>query len=458
MNVRAAKLTFLLCGMLFLLSGCLSGSVEDLYALPQLPADRLALQQKIDEVMGTLGAEYAAPSAGNNVQTLQLQDLDGDGVQESAIAFFRVPNEAKPLKIYIFRQNGESEAYETAWVIEGEGTAIYSVTYDNLGGGEEKELVVSWQISSKVHSLAAYSLPEGEAPVELMRSGYTNASITDLDRDNEKEVILVQLDTAENNSRAEMYDYSEGIMVLTSTAPLSLDITDIVSAKPGYLVDSVPALFVSSDFREFGDRISDILAVRDGMLTNITLDPATGVSTGTIRYYKDFKDVNSLDINSDSIQELPIPEPMPLFDELSSSQFYLFRWYQYSLDGEAHLACTTFHNYDDSWYLVVPESWVGQITVARQDTTGSSASNTRAVTFYHWTGDEAEPEAFLTIYRLTDSNRTYQATTDGRFSLFDTGDEVYAGQFHECSWDCGLDEDSLRANFYRIRLDWATDS
>ena len=318
--------------------------------------------------------------------------------------------------------------------------------------------MVSWQISSKVHSLAAYSLPEGEAPVELMRSGYTNASITDLDRDNEKEVILVQLDTAENNSRAEMYDYSEGIMVLTSTAPLSLDITDIVSAKPGYLVDSVPALFVSSDFREFGDRISDILAVRDGMLTNITLDPATGVSTGTIRYYKDFKDVNSLDINSDSILELPIPEPMPLLDELSSSQFYLFRWYQYSLDGEAHLACTTFHNYDDSWYLVVPEGWVGQITVARQDTTGSSASNTRAVTFYHWTGDETEPEAFLTIYRLTDSNRAYQATTDGRFSLFDTGDEVYAGQFHECSWDCGLDEDSLRANFYRIRLDWATDS
>ena len=97
--------------MLFVLSGCMSQSGEDFYALPQLPEDYLALQKTIDRVMNTIGAEYAAPSSGDNMQTIQLQDLDGDGVRESAVAFFRVSNAEKPLKIYVFRQNTVSGEY-----------------------------------------------------------------------------------------------------------------------------------------------------------------------------------------------------------------------------------------------------------------------------------------------------------------------------------------------------------
>lgn len=459
MKLPILKFSLLLSALL-LLPGCLSQSGEDFYALPQLPADYVALQQKIDEVMSALGAEYAAPTSGSNVQTLQLQDLDNDGVQEAAIAFFRVANEEKPLKIYIFRQDEETGAYETAWVIEGDGAAIYSVAYENLGGGEEKELVVSWQMSAKVHSLAAYSLSEGAEPIELMRSGYTAASVVDLDRDNEREIVVVQLDTAENNSRAELYDYSDGLMLLSSAAPLSLGITDIASAKSGYLVDSVPALFISSDYETLdglNGRLTDIVAMRDGALTNLTLDNATGMSYGTARYYRDFTSANGLDVNSDTILELPLPELLPAVGNTQSASFYLFHWFQYSLDGEAHPVCTTYHSYDDGWYLIVPEDWLGQVTAARRDTGSGSASSERAITFYHWIDSETEPEPFLTIYRLSGANRSYRASREGRFRLFETTDVVYAAEFHDCTWDCGLDEDSLRGLFYRIKLDWSSE-
>ena len=66
--------------------------------------------------------EYAAPTSCSNTQNIQLQDLDGDGTQESAVAYFRVSGAEKPLKIYIFRQNQATEEYETAWSVEGEGT------------------------------------------------------------------------------------------------------------------------------------------------------------------------------------------------------------------------------------------------------------------------------------------------------------------------------------------------
>jgi hypothetical protein len=451
---RRVRIALILAGMLCLLAGCLSQSGEDFYVLPQLPEDYLALQQTIKQVMDTLGAEYAAPTSGSNVQNIQLQDLDGDGAQESAVAFFRVPGGEKPLKIYIFRQDPETEEYETAWIVEGDGSAIYSVAFEDLGGGEAKEMVVSWQISTGVQSLSAYFLQTGGDAVELMRSGYTKSAVVDLDRDNEKEIVLVQLDTAEDNSRAELYKYDDGLMTLTSTAPLSVDLTDVQGVKVGCLTDQIPALFVSSNFGEGGGRITDILAIRDGELANLTLDESSGMSVQTVRYYKDFQDVNGLDINSDGILELPIPKPLALLEE-TGIQTYVLHWNQYDLQGEAQRVCTTYHCYDDGWYLITPESWQNQVTVARRS---SVTVSERAVSFYYWPPGAEEPQEFLTIYRLTGSSRTSRATIDDRFLLLEGSNVVYAAKFQDTQWDCGLNGDELRERFNLIRVDWSSDN
>lgn len=58
------------------------------------------LQAKINQEKGS--AEYIAPLSGENRQTIQLVDVDGDGVQE-AVAFFRDTTSENPLKIVIFK-------------------------------------------------------------------------------------------------------------------------------------------------------------------------------------------------------------------------------------------------------------------------------------------------------------------------------------------------------------------
>lgn len=462
-----------LIGMLFLLCGCMTQGGESFYALPQLPENYLSLQQTIDRVMDELGAEYAAPSSGSNWQNIQLHDLDGDekGDQEAAVAFFRVANAENPLRIYIFRQNPDTEEYEVAWTIEGDGTSIYSVAFENLGGSAAKEVVVSWRISSQVQSLAVYSLEEDGEVVELMRSGYTRQAVMDLDRDNEKEIVLVQLDTAENNSRVELYDYDNGLMVYTSSAPLSLNLTSIKSAKAGTLADSVPALFVASDYGEAGGRVTDVIAVRDGALTNLTLDSETGMSSSTRRYYKDFQDEFGYDINSDGVTEIPIAEVLPPVGG-STSQLYLLHWCQYALDGSAERVCTTFHSYDDGWYLELPDQWQGKVSVARKESSMGSSVTERAVSFYYcedWNvlgedvlenGEAAvlPPKEFLTIYRLSGSSRTSRATMDGRFKLVESTDVIYAAKLWDVDWDCGLDQDELLERFNRIKVSWSENS
>ena len=455
MRKKAVKMIFVL-GLLFMLSGCISQPGESMYALPQFPDKYLELQETITGVLKKLGAEYAAPSAGSNVQTIQLQDLDGDGQRESAVAFFRVANAEKPLRLYIFKQSPSTNAYETAWIIEGEGTGIYSVAFEDLGGTKEKEIVVCWQISTKVQSLTAYSLQSDGDVVELMRSGYTKNAVTDLDRDNDKEIVLVQMDAAEGNSRAELYNYDNGLMILTSTVPLSLQLNEIVSVKTGRLTNLTPALFVSAEFREGEGRVTDVIALQQGALRNLTLDNATGMSVGTIRYYADFQDANGRDINGDGILEIPISEMLPPAGS-SAGPLYLLHWMQYREDGVPVHVHTTFHSYEDGWYLIIPGSWQGVVTAARKDYNNSTVSE-RAVSFYYLQGETDAPEEFLTVYRLAGTNRSHRAEIDGRFVLFESSDVIYAAKFHDIGWDCGLDSSDLLERFNRIKVEWSAEN
>ena len=455
MRKKAVFIMFML-GILFALSGCISQSGENMYALPQFPDKYLELQETISAVMKELGAEYAAPSSGSNVQTIQLQDLDGDGQRESAVAFFRVANAEKPLKLYVFEQSPSTNAYETKWVIEGEGTGIYSVAFEDLGGTKGKEIVVCWQISTKVQSLTAYSLQNDGDVVELMRSGYTKTALTDLDRDNEKEIVLVQMDAAEGDSRAELYNYDNGLMVLTSSVALSLQLNEIAAVKTGSLSNMTPALFISSDFGESEGRVTDIIALRNGVLANLTMDNATGMSLGTIRYYSDFQDANGRDINGDGILELPLSEMLPTVGN-STVPLYLLHWVQYGENGVPTHVYTTFHSHDDGWYLILPESWQGVVTAARRDYNSSTISE-RAVSFYYLGNENTQPEEFLTVYRLTGTNRSYRATIDNRFVLFESSDVIYAAKFRDIEWDCGLDSGDLLERFNRIKIDWSAES
>ena len=135
-NWGMAALAALLC---LTLTGCLFRSPEELYRPPEKSAGYEQLNQAIRQVRGALETEYgvtaedAAISSGDNTATIQLQDLDGDGSRESAVAFLRLPGAEKPLRILVFTQVGEDE-YALAGMVEGEGSAVYSIEYSQLNG------------------------------------------------------------------------------------------------------------------------------------------------------------------------------------------------------------------------------------------------------------------------------------------------------------------------------------
>ena len=444
---RSGLIGLLTMALALLLSGCIFSSADELYALPALSEEYSNLQLIREELLRT-GLEYAPPLSGTNTQAVQLRDLNHDGVDEALFFLRDINGGERPLKIYIFRQRSAG-LYEVSTIIEGAGTSISSIVYCDLTGTGTDDIAVSWQLSSNVYTLSAYSLYGLEA-MELMSSPYTGYSVCDIDQDNLSEIILLRLGAAETGSnQAQLFDYENGAMELHSTALLSNGISAISRKQYGFLQGAVPALYVAGYMSE-STQVTDILAMRDNVLTNITLDPQTGISSETIRYYITY----GTDINNDSILELPMPSVLPSYAGTSAADSYwLIDWRQYDLAGNAQSVMTTYHNRADGWYFQIPDSWIGRLTISRRN----SVSGERAVVFSRWINETTPPQDFLVIYRLTGDNRVARSTMGNRQVLVTESDEIYAFELITDSWNCGLDKDGVLERFNFIRTEWQSE-
>jgi len=427
-------------------SGCVAGNPDELYCVPRASERFLQLQEKIDEEIAA-GAVYAPPESGYNRQSVQLQDLDGDGKGE-AIAFFKVSGE-KPLKIYVFREvNGE---FERSIVIEGGGTAFDSVVYVDMDKDGVRELVVGWQMGTAVKTLSMYAIRE-QQPVELTSTVYSEYTVTDLDSDGDYEVFTLRFAEPDHGGSAEVYNLMNDGEIVTASARLSKEASAVQRIMSGKLTDSTPAIFVDSVYTG-GNVITDVFMMKDAhSLSNLTLKPNSNASTGTIRG----SSIYCSDINEDGIMDVPIPRQL---HRQTETIYYSIDWYSYEKSGLPKLTMTTYHNYFDGWYLVIPSDWVGNVSVRRED----SAAGERTIVFSRITEKEKsrgvfEVEDFLKIYALSGDNKRDMANISGRFRLITRADTIYAAEIlvNAEEYALRLNEQMVRDNFHIIYSDWIT--
>ena len=197
--------------LLATLSGCvLDDSGEGLYRLPRLPGEYESLEQQIDALLAS-GAEHAAPTAGSNLQSVQMVDLDGDDVEE-AVALLRKNDDEKPMKIYVFRASGDN--YELAYQIEGGSDSIYSIAYSDLNADGYKEILVGFRSNLDVQGLSVISLSTGK-PVSLLATGYFRYIACDMDGTGEQELVVIRSDE-ENRAVADCYLCRESLELQSS--------------------------------------------------------------------------------------------------------------------------------------------------------------------------------------------------------------------------------------------------
>lgn len=433
-TLAAALLLMVLC------TGCLGRPADSLYALPQQPDEYYELQKAIDQVL-VQDAAYSGPLTGSNQQAVQLADLDGDE-EDEAIVFVKTGG-AKSLKAYIFDDVGNG-GFENTAMIEGDGSAFDSVEYAQLDGAPGLEILVGRQLSEQIsQSLGAYAYRNGHL-VELMTANYAEFTVADLDGDDCRDVFILRTETDGRTGVAELYRYINGQMVREPEVSLSAGAKQVKRMVTGYVSDGVPAVFVASTYGQ-EDIVTDIFACSDGAFRNIAANAETGLSAQTVRNYN----VYASDIDEDGLVELPAPVALPSVD-VSDETYWVIDWFNLLPDGRRITKVTTYHNYRDGWYLVLPDIWYGQLTVSRPE----PVSDGQGYIFSKWNGRGWEPEEIFTVYALTGEDRLEQAEAGDRFLIAEKGETAFAAEFGTCPWAEALTQNDLRAMFHFIQVDW----
>ena len=402
--------------MVFALSGCMMANVEELYSLPRMSEEYIQLQELIARRIED-GGEYAAPLGGSHRQSVQLQDLNGDGVAE-AVAF--LADEDHTPTVCVYRMDGEGNYYLFVDIL-GAGTAVSCVDYADLNGDGAAEILVAWQIGGDLQLLSAYDL-SGDTPAEILSADCTEFLVNDLNGDGAEEILDLRIDYA-GTSALVMYVVGDGNTVTASRANLSLGITEVLRARMGRLSDETPALFVESVYGD--DRLITDVFVVDAGLKNITL--AAGGVSNTVREMPAYAG----DINADRVMEIP------------ESSGGLLNWYALDAAGRKTLALTTWHDYENGWYLVLEDEMLAGLKV----TAGEEIAGEAAARFSKRAGGD-----LFVIYTLTGENRLDRAAAEGRFILAEEETTVYAGEILSET----VTEDEILERFNLIYSEWQT--
>ena len=429
-------IAFLLLAALFLLTGCQVRTVDQMYCLPRRPQSYNDLQAVIDAAMTDM--EFAAPRTGQYRQTVQMEDLDGDGIREYLV--FARSHVDKSLYILLFAQ--QDGKYHLADSVSCAGSSFDRVEYVQMDHRPGMELLVGCQLDGLVPKSAYVLGYTSEKLHQYLVTSYAEFLTCDLDSDENKELMVLSADTAESNTgRATLYSMIGDTMERSNESPMSGPVENLKRIITGNLRGGIPAVFVGSTVEESAI-ITDIYALIDGALVNVSLSSESGTSVQTLRNYY----VYAEDINSDGEVELPSLLPMKSVSQSpTAAQQHLIRWYTVGSGGETTDKLFTYHNYLDGWYMELDAQWTHRISVVQN---GSNFE------FYLWDENYQTAEKIFTVYVLTDPSREEAAQQDNRFILHKTDMAIYAARMEVASGALKITQEGLIQSFHLIRQAW----
>lgn len=417
-------------------SGCAMRTVDEMYALPKRSQEYQQLDTAINEAMESLGLTHCSPVSGENQQTVQSADLDGDGVDEHLV--FASGGSEKPLQVLIFRQE-PGGICSLMDIIQSNGTAFEQVEYVNFDEKPGLELIIGRQVSDQVlRSVSVYSFSSGSAQLVLM-NGYSKFITCDLDQNGRSELMVLRPgEAAADRGMAVLYSADKGQIQRSVEMELSVSSNHIRRITRGRLHGGAPAVYVTSAVGE-NSVLTDVLTLKRGKFTNIS-----GTSVETVRNFYVYPE----DMDGDGILELPGLVSMKAVSLWSDEeQKYLLRWYALDPEGREVDKLYTFHDFLGGWYVELDREWASRVTVEQDE---------GRFTFYVWNESYEEATALFTIYIFTGSTRDADVTQDDRFALYRGEGVSYGARLERYAEQYGITEKKLIESFSLIHQDWKT--
>lgn len=428
----------LLCALLCAgtLTGCtfLTGG-DDLLQAPKASRTFVLLQKQLDSLMGD-DLTFISPQTGSFRNTVAFEDLDSDG-QNEALAFLR---DSSSGQIYVYAFQLVDNGYRQLGHIEGQGTALDSVSFLQLPDGKGEAVVLTWALSGDVgQGLTVCSLENGQLS-SILETTYTNYTVCDMDGDKDDELLVLSYDSKSHNI-AQVYGYQDGAMSLLGQTDASQNVQSVVNIQEGLLsADGQQAVFVDNKFESDNGMQTDIYVLYQGALHNLALSADVSTYRSVAQYYSD-------DVNNDGIVEVPLLRELPQQSKKPGSTLWLQEWYSYSLTDAPKKVCTTYTSLTEEWSLTFPDSWCNDHVTA-YILSGGDVSQTVFTAVEDGT-------VLLTIFVYTGRDHEKMAQENQVISLSETNNISYAASLgRDTEHKLVLKKGALKHAFRVTQAEW----
>lgn len=409
-----------------LLGGCAVPTVDQLYCVPKRPQSYSELQAVFDAAMTDL--EYTAPRSGENLQTIQTADLDGDGIQEYLV--FARSDGDKSLRILIFAHTDGS--YQLTDTLACSGASFDLVQYSQMDGEGGVELLVGTRISEQIYrSVSVYSYSDRTAQL-VMSTSYVRYLTGDLDGDGLGELLVLKPGiTDEEPGAAALFRIENGVGKRSNEVALSCPVKQIGSILTGTLADGIAGVYISGTDQAAGV-LTDVLTWSGGELKNTALDSATGTRVENLGDYS----IYPQDIDKDGVVEMP--QVIRARDPNGTWNQRLIRWYALDSKGGETDKMVTYHDFAGGWYLTLAEEWIPNLRLSAD---GGSVS------FYQGNPEAGTTEKIFSVHILTGQNREENAVIENRFVLHKGEQVIYAARLEVASGALSITQEDLISSF-----------
>ncbi len=369
--MKKRLLLLLLCTALLALSGCAPAGL---------------LERPADDMLRALRGQKLMQFLFNDASFLSPANLPG---QDYTLLDLNLDGETEVVSFLSLTKNGENRVeVEVSRVADSRLSRIGSISnacdavsdFHPARLSEDVEaMVIGWTLADcDSRGVSVCTLSEGK--LETLYGGHYSAlSVADFDGDGYDEILIARTENGSARGSAVLLDYTGDMLSPVSRTFLSQGLTAFSHVQTAAIGFERTAMICEGYIDGLG-YVSDYLVFADGKLLNVFLSDFSGVSSQTLRHFP----VWSCDVDGNGYVELPLLRPVPQ-ESGGAYALWFVDWMQCGDTGMTSTVCTTYHDFENGWYLILPDRMENNVTVQIE----VDSPEVTAVLFYYFS-DEGE--------------------------------------------------------------------
>ena len=342
-----------------LLSGCTFGtSIDTLMTPPKLSLEQEQIYSALtDAASGSISLKY--PKSGKYLSAFIVEDIDGDGGRE-AVVFYEKNSLAAPentLRINIL--DSDNGKWRSVYYTPADGSEIERVMISQLGENQRINLIIGSSLINRSEKTATiYSYSDGKLE-RTFSDSYSFIDVTDLDRDENNEFLLLKGSANGNPASAEAYKLDGEGKYHRYKAELSGGFTEFDSVGYGEFNEEHTGLYIDA-VSAAGFIQTDIIFMNEKGLNKVFSDPEE--SAATLRP----SGCSAYDVDGDGVIEIPLQSVAPGYeDSAEGEQLRLTEWTTVRESGKLKGKYASYYSVGDGYVFIFPEKWRNKVTVRR---------------------------------------------------------------------------------------------